>query len=139
MTLKNVIEARLTPRRELTRAQPDQPTARRVLADQLAVEHDVPGRWELGMVDAAQQRRLARARGADQAQDVAGGDVEVDAFEYMVVAVALVDGAQRRQQAVGTAMLMAAPVRSRTRSPASPGAARSGAWRGRSASVSGSW
>jgi hypothetical protein len=39
----------------------DHPPALRVLADQLAVEHDVPGRWDLEMVDASQQRRLTGA------------------------------------------------------------------------------
>jgi hypothetical protein len=68
MALENVIEARLALPRELTRGQRDQPPALRVLADQLAVEHDVPGRWDRELVDAAQQRRLARARGVDRAQ-----------------------------------------------------------------------
>jgi hypothetical protein len=69
-------------------------------ADRLALRRELTR--DLEMVDAAQQRRLARARGADQARDVAGGDVEVAAFEYVVVALALVVGVQRQQRAGGS-------------------------------------
>ena len=56
-----------------------------------AVDRDRAGVDLLEQVDAAQQRRLARARGADQADDVVRTDVEADVRQHLVVAERLGD------------------------------------------------
>ena len=58
--------------------------------DLLAVDHDPAGVDRLEQVDAAQQRRLAGAGGADQADDLVLGDVEVDPAQHLVLAERLV-------------------------------------------------
>ena len=57
--------------------------------ERLAVDDDRPLVDPLEEVDAAQQRRLARARRADQADDLVHVDVEVDPVEHLEVAEAL--------------------------------------------------
>ena len=54
--------------------------------DLLAVDDDPAGVDRLEQVDAAQQRRLARAGGADQADDLVLGDVEVDPAQHLELA-----------------------------------------------------
>jgi hypothetical protein len=63
--------------------------ARRGAADRLARELDDAGARPLHEVEAAQQRALARARGAEDGDAVAGHDVEVDAAQHGVVAEVL--------------------------------------------------
>ena len=61
------------------------------VADQVAVHLD-PARVDLlQVVDAAEKRRLARARGPDEADDLAARDLEVDALQHLEPAEALVD------------------------------------------------
>ena len=57
----------------------------------LAVERDRAGVDRLEQVDAAEQRRLARARGADQADDVVQAHLEADVLEHLVVEEGLPD------------------------------------------------
>ena len=70
----------------------------------LVPEHaDPPGVDGLQQVDAAQQRRLARARRADQADDLVRGHRQVDALEHLVGLEGLVqvldhDGLGRRRR-----------------------------------------
>ena len=68
------------------------------VADQLAVDVQPPGVDLLQVVDAAQERRLAGAGGADEAEDLARLDLEVDALEDLEMAERLVDafGADHR-------------------------------------------
>ena len=54
------------------------PRRRPAIGDVLAVEEDPAGVDRLEQVDAAQQRRLAGARRADQADDLVRGDFQVD-------------------------------------------------------------
>ena len=51
--------------------------------DGLAIEDDVAALILLEQVDAAQQRRLARAAGADDRDDIALVEVEIDALEHL--------------------------------------------------------
>ena len=51
-----------------------------------AADDDPAGLDRLEQVDAAQQRRLAGARGADQADDLVLGDVEVDPAQHLELA-----------------------------------------------------
>ena len=60
--------------------------------DLLALEEDPPGVQRLEQVDAAQERALPASARADDRQHLARGDLEVDPFEDLVVAEALVDG-----------------------------------------------
>ena len=60
-------------------------------SDLVAVHEDAAAVDRLEQVDAAQQRRLARAGGADQADDVVLGDIEVDAAQHLHLAEGLVD------------------------------------------------
>ena len=61
------------------------------VADQIAVDIQ-PARIDLlEMVDAAQERRLARARRADHAQHLALADLQRDALEHLQGAEALAD------------------------------------------------
>ena len=59
--------------------------------DLLAVHDDAPGLQRLEQVDAAEQRRLARARRADEADDLVLADDEVDALQDLEVAEGLRD------------------------------------------------
>jgi hypothetical protein len=52
-------------------------------ADLLAGELDPTGVDPLQEVDAAEQRRLPGARGADQADDLVLGELEVDALQHL--------------------------------------------------------
>jgi hypothetical protein len=61
------------------------------IGDLVALDEDLAAGGGLEHVDAAQQRRLARARGPDDADDLALTDVEVDALEHLVVAEVLVE------------------------------------------------
>src|SRR5829696_6017307 len=60
------------------------------LADQPVADVDVPAGRAFEVIDAAQQRRLARATGADDGDRLAGIDIQIDAFEHLVGAEALV-------------------------------------------------
>ena len=62
-----------------------------LVADELAVDLEPAGVDLLEMVDAAQQRGLARSGRADDAHDLAALHLEVDAFEHLVDAEALAD------------------------------------------------
>jgi hypothetical protein len=59
------------------------------VADQLAVDVQATGVDLLQVIDAAQQRRLPRARRADEAGDRAAGDLQVDALEHLQAAEGL--------------------------------------------------
>ena len=59
------------------------------VADQLAVDVQAAGVDLLEVIDAAQQRRLARTRGADEAGDRAARDLEIDALEHLQAAEGL--------------------------------------------------
>ncbi len=59
--------------------------------DLVAVHEDAAAVDRLEQIDAAQQCRLARTRGADQADDVVLGDVQVDSAEHLHLAERLVD------------------------------------------------
>ena len=76
------------------------------IAQRLAVDEDVAGRRRLEVVDAAQERALARAAGADHADDVAAVNVERHALQHFERAETLVqvDDANRRHS------LMALPL-----------------------------
>src|SRR5215213_3138658 len=60
------------------------------LADQPVPNVDMPARRAFEVVDAAQQRRLTGATGADDGDRLASIDLQVDAFEHLVGAEALV-------------------------------------------------
>ena len=74
--------------------------ARRDLA---AVDEDAAIVDRLEQVDAAQQRRLARPGGADQADDLVLGDVEVDAAQHRDLAERLVDVLEPERAHIATA------------------------------------
>jgi hypothetical protein len=63
----------------------------RDVVDALAVEDDVAGGGRLEARDQAQQRRLAATRGADEHDELAVGDREVDAVDDLGFAEGLVD------------------------------------------------
>ena len=63
--------------------------------DLLAADDDPARVDRLEQVDAAQERRLARAGGADQADDLVLGEREVDAAEHLELAERLVDALDR--------------------------------------------
>src|SRR5262249_4373199 len=63
----------------------------RAPADVASLEEDLALLGRLEQVDAAQQRALARAARAEDADHLASGDVEVDAAQDLEVAEALVD------------------------------------------------
>ena len=67
--------------------------------DLLAVDDDPAGVDPLEQVDAAEQRRLARARRADQAHDLVLRDREVDPAQDLVPAERLADAFERARQA----------------------------------------
>ena len=75
---------------ELAIAQMHEPAVDLLLADQRAVDPDVARGRLLEIVDAAQQRRLARAARADDRQLLAPRDVDADALEDLQRAEALV-------------------------------------------------
>src|SRR5205085_8354024 len=80
---------------DLPLGQAIEPSALLAHAQKLAVEPDA-ARIDRGeLVDAAKQRGLARAGGADQTHHLAGPDVERDAFESLELAKILGDGANR--------------------------------------------
>src|SRR5215216_3685181 len=60
------------------------------LTDQPVPDVDMPARGPLEVVDAAQQRRLTGAARPDDGDRLAGIDFQVDAFEHLVGAEALV-------------------------------------------------
>ena len=64
--------------------------------DLLALDDDPAGIDRLEQVDAAQERRLAAARRADEADDLVLGDVEVDAAQDLERAERLVEALDRR-------------------------------------------
>ena len=61
------------------------------VADERAVDVDVPGVEAFEVVDAAQEGALAGAAGTDDDDDLAAGDVHREAAEDFQLAVALVD------------------------------------------------
>ena len=71
------------------------------VADLDAVDPDAALVVELEQVDAAQQRGLAAARGADDRHHLAAPDVEVDALQHAVVAERLADPADADDDGVG--------------------------------------
>ena len=93
--------------RDRALAQPLAPAAGEAIADRLAVDHDLALVVLLEQVDAAQQRGLARAAGADDRHDFALADLEVDALEDLGRAEALVDvvRAQHRGRVCSAARL----------------------------------
>ena len=71
-------------------------------ADRTAVEAHHLGRDAQQPHDRFEQRRLAGAVGADQRDDLAGGDLEIDAVERLEIAIAgdqAMGGEQRRAHA----------------------------------------
>src|SRR6201996_2366056 len=81
----------------------------RALADVLALEEDLALLRRRQQVDAAQERRLARAARPEDADHFAFGDVEVDAFQHFEVAEALVDALQAHHRLGHQATWMWAP------------------------------
>ena len=81
------------------------------VADQLAVDLDPPAVDLLEVVDAADERRLARARRADDADGLALRDVERDALQHLEPAEALV----RRPRSARPARSRPPPVAHRER------------------------
>ena len=75
--------------------------------DLLALDDDPSGVDRLEEVDAAQQRRLAAPRRADQADDLVLGDLEVDAAQDLEVPERLVQALDRGAPAVGAAAVIA--------------------------------
>ena len=83
--------------RQFAVAEPVAAAIRRAVADGLAVEDDVAALILFQQVDAAQQRRLARAAGADDRDDVAPVEIEVDALEHVDGAEPLGQAADRQE------------------------------------------
>src|SRR5581483_730999 len=77
--------------RHLALVQLVQPVALLSIADQLAVDPQPAGVDLLEVIDAAQEGRLARAGGAEDAHDLTAVDGEVDALEDLEATEALVD------------------------------------------------
>ena len=100
---------------------------RRQAGDVAAVEHDAALARARIAEDGHHQRRLAGAIGADQGDDLAGMDVEIDAFERDDVAVIGLHAAHREQGlgrcaagAMGGLTLIARPPRALRRFPRLP-------------------
>ena len=81
----------------------------RHVGDVAAVEHDGAAGRLLDAADGPQQRRLARAVGAQQGDDLALLDVEVDAEQHLHAVVFDVDVAAHEQLAAPPAWLAATP------------------------------
>ena len=77
----------------------------------LAVDDDRPCVDVLEQVDAAKERRLARARGADQADDLVQVDRQVDPVEDLEVAEALRDVLERDEVRVRRRVTPLGPAR----------------------------
>ena len=92
---------------------PDPDRVDRGIGDHLAVEEDVAVVDLLEQVDAAQERRLARAGGADQRDRLVLGDLEVDPVQHLASPKALVTP---RISSTGPRRHVAAPRRSSQRS-----------------------
>ena len=75
--------------RQTSVAQLVELVARPAVADELAVDPEPAGVDLLQVVDAAQERRLARAGGPDEAHHLARRDLEVDALQHLEPAEAL--------------------------------------------------
>ena len=75
-----------------------------VVRDPLPVDDDLSFLDALEHVEAAQQRRLARARRADQADDVVLDDVERDLLQHLQVAEPLRDGLHLHEGRCGVAV-----------------------------------
>ena len=71
-------------------APPDPVDVDALPGDLLALDDDASPVDRLEQVDTAEQRRLAGAGGADQADDVVLGDVQVDAAEHLQLPEGLV-------------------------------------------------
>ncbi len=69
-----------------------------VVPDGFAVEHDLPALKLFEHVHATQQRGLARATGADQRDDVAALQSQVDALEHFQRAVLFMQAANVQQR-----------------------------------------
>ena len=78
--------------RDLALGQLVQPVARLPVAGQLAAHPEPPGVDLLQVVDAPQQRGLPGSRRPEQAQHLAGTDIQRDALEYLTAAEPLVHG-----------------------------------------------
>lgn len=63
-----------------------------------AVDFDHAVVDRLQAVECAQQSRFARAAAADDRHDLAFLDAEVDAFEYVVIAVVFMQGGNSKQR-----------------------------------------
>ena len=74
---------------------------RRHAGDILAVEFDVAGAGAGPAENRHHQRRFAGAVGADQGDDLAGIDVEIDALQRLDLAVGRAQAADREQGCCG--------------------------------------
>ena len=108
-------------REEVERLEDDPDTAPHVVhvdagcRDLLAANQDSPGVDRLEQVDAAQERRLAGAGRADQADDLVLGEREVDPAEDLELAERLVDALERECGAVRAHRMPPASWRRRSR------------------------
>ena len=84
--------------------------------DLLAEDGDTTALDRLEQVDAAKERRLPRARGADQADDLVLGELEVDPAQHFVSPEPLVDVFERKCPAVFTHAVLPASCLRRSRS-----------------------
>jgi len=83
----------------------------------LAVQQDVAVVDVLQQVDAAQQRRLARARCADEADDLVLGDDQVDALEHLQFTEGLVQSFDAQRLRAETATTRGRPRAHRAPAP----------------------
>ncbi len=80
--------------------------------DRLAMQRDLAGIRPLEAGDQAEQRRLAAAGGAEDGDQLAGADVEVDIVQHLLVAEALGDAREgERAHGASGANRVAAPNR----------------------------
>ena len=87
-----------------------------LLGQPLAVDGDLALLDGLETVDRAAQRRLARARRADDDDDLAAGDLQVDVLQHVQFAEPLVDAGQADERlSVRTAGHLRDPKGHRTR------------------------
>ena len=84
--------------------------------DLLAEDDDPAALDRLQEVDAAEERRLPRARGADQADDLVLGEREVDAAQHFVAPEALVDVLEGKRRTVRAHAVLPASCLRRSRS-----------------------
>ena len=94
--------------RRLRDAQPGD-LVRRHAGDVLAVELDMAGAGARLAEDRHHQRRLAGAVGADQGDDLAGVDLEIDALQRLDLAVGGAQAADREQRSCDGAVTFRSP------------------------------